>query len=102
MSRLRVPVVVIVTTGLALLGGAAPAAVIEPNGTAVPATVNNGETTLQKFFTTRGENIDAVADAAITRATFQPLCNFEATPVLRQSGAGAGLAWYNVPPDATA
>jgi hypothetical protein len=87
---------------LALVWGSATAQVIEPNGTAVPATVSNGETTLQQFFTTKGEGISAVANASITPATFLPLCNFQATLVLSQSQAQAGLAWYNVPASATA
>jgi MYXO-CTERM domain-containing protein len=85
------------------LCGTAGAAVTEPNGLPVPATVNNGETSLQQYLTSVNENIDAVADASITPATFMPLCNFEATLVLSQSGATqVGLAWYNVPASATA
>ena len=98
MSRLRLSSLVIVTVGLA--ASAATAQVTEPNGTSVPAPTTD-PISLQQFFTMQGESINAVADARITPATFQPLCNFEATLVLRQSSAGAGLAWYNVPSDAT-
>jgi hypothetical protein len=88
---------------LALVCRTAAAQVIEPNGTSVPATVpGSTETTLQTYFTkTAMENINAVADASITPATFLPLCNFQATLVLSQSGASGGLGWYNVPDSAT-
>src|SRR5580698_821356 len=84
-----------------LLCRAAVAQVVEPNGLSVPATVNNGEITLQQYFTSVGENIDAVKDASITPSTFLPMCDFEATLVLSQSQANGGLAWYNVPDTAT-
>ncbi len=49
----------------------ATAQVIEPNGISVPATVPaSTETTLQQFFTMKGETINAVANASITPATF--------------------------------
>ncbi len=88
---------------LAFVCRSAVAQVVEPNGMAVPATVpGSTETTLQTYFTkTAMENINAVADASITPATFMPLCNFQATLVLSQSQANGGLGWYNVP-DATA
>ena len=79
----------------------AAAQVVEPNGISVPATVANGETTLQQFFTSKGEAISAVTNAAISPAVFLPLCDFQATLVLSQSGAQAGLDWYNVPTSPT-
>jgi MYXO-CTERM domain-containing protein len=93
----------LIALALALEGQSATAQVVEPNGISVPATVpGSTETTLQQFFTTKGEAINAVANASITPATFLPLCNFQATLVLSQSQAAAGLAWYNVPASATA
>jgi len=77
------------------------AAVTEPNGTMVPATVNNGEMTLQQYFTANGENINAVTDAATDPGAFLPLCDFQATLVLSQSGAYGGIAWYNTTTGAT-
>jgi MYXO-CTERM domain-containing protein len=79
----------------------ARAAVVEPNGISVPATVDNGETTLQAYFTAQGENINAVNDAATDPGAFLPLCDFQATLVLSQSGAQAGIAWYNTAAGAT-
>lgn len=80
----------------------AAAQIVEPNGISVPATVSNGETTLQQFFTSKGEGLNAVTNAAISPAVFLPLCDFQATLVLSQSGAQAGLDWYNVPTSPTA
>jgi MYXO-CTERM domain-containing protein len=82
---------------VALLVRPAVAAVQEPNGVNVPATVNNGEITLQTFFDTQNEGINAVADASTDPGVFLPLCDFQATLVLSQSQAVAGLAWYNQP-----
>ncbi len=77
--------------------------VVEPNGVSVPATVaGSTETTLAQYFASKGEAIDAVADAATSPAVFLPLCDFQTTLVLSQSGAQAGLAWYNVPASPTA
>jgi MYXO-CTERM domain-containing protein len=85
---------------LALVSRAAAAAVTEPNGEAVPAATTD-PISLQQYFTSVNENINAVADASITPATFMPLCDFQATLVLSQSSATGGLAWYNVPDAAT-
>jgi MYXO-CTERM domain-containing protein len=84
---------------LALICRSAAAQVIEPNGTSVPGPTTD-ITSLQTYFTSAGENINAVAKASITPATFMPLCDFQATLVLSQSNANGGLGWYNVP-DAT-
>jgi MYXO-CTERM domain-containing protein len=73
----------------------AAAQVIEPNGTSVPAATPD-PISLQQYFTSVNENINAVANASITPATFMPLCDFQATLVLSQSSAQGGLAWYNV------
>src|ERR1044071_4840407 len=77
------------------------AAVVEPNGVSVPATVNNGEMTLQQYFTAQGEAINAVNDASTDPGAFLPLCDFQATLVLSQSGAQGGIAWYNTTAGAT-
>ncbi|HVV53046.1 MAG TPA: DUF4114 domain-containing protein, partial [Polyangia bacterium] len=84
---------------LALVGRTAAAQVIEPNGTAVPGPTTD-QISLQQYFTSANENINAVANASIVPATFMPLCDFQATLVLSQSSAQGGLGWYNVP-DAT-
>jgi hypothetical protein len=47
------------------------------------------------------ELIDALADASTGPGTFSPLCSFEAQLILSQSSGVAGLAWYNVPNDAS-
>src|SRR5579863_5703502 len=79
---------------------AATAQVTEPNGQPVPGPTTD-PISLQQYFTSVGENINAVANASITPATFEPLCDFQATLVLSQSSAQGGLAWYNVPDSAT-
>jgi hypothetical protein len=78
----------------ALVCGIPPARaqIVEPNGIRVP--VGPG---LQSYFTAQGEAINAVTDARITPGKFLPLCDFTATLVVRESGATAGIAWYNVP-----
>jgi len=85
----------------------ARAAVTEPNGTQVPCLPpapggtgcslqnNYSETSLQAYFMSVNEPINALVDASATPAVFQPLCNFKATLVLKQSQATVGLAWYN-------
>jgi MYXO-CTERM domain-containing protein len=90
----------LVALALAIVCRTAAGQVIEPNGTPVPATTTMDAQTLQAYFTSINENINAVAKASITPATFMPLCNFQATLVLSESSASGGLAWYNVP-DAT-
>ena len=79
----------------------AAAQVVEPNGTAVPGPTTDA-VSLQQFFTAQNEAINAVTNASITPATFLPLCDFQATLVLSQSSASAGLSWYNVPTNAMA
>jgi MYXO-CTERM domain-containing protein len=80
---------------------AAAAQVVEPNGTVVPSATTMDPISLQQYFTSVNENINVVANASITPATFMPLCNFQANLVLKQSSADGGLAWYNVPDSAT-
>ena len=91
----------LVALSLAIAGRSATAQVVEPNGTVVPGPTTD-QVSLQQYFSspTVNENINAVAKASITPATFMPLCNFQATLVLSQSSADGGLGWYNVP-DAT-
>ena len=86
---------------VALARGPASAAVVEPNGTMVPAPAPANETTLQAYFTAQQENINALTDAAIEPGAFLPLCDFKATLVLSQSNADAGFAWYNTTTGAT-
>jgi len=86
---------------IALEGGRASAAVVEPNGISVPAPAPANETTLQAYFTAQQENINALTDAATDPGAFLPLCDFKATLVLSQSNANAGFAWYNTTTGAT-
>jgi hypothetical protein len=87
---------------LLAFAGPVRAAVVEPNGVKVPGPSSDpSEEPLQTFFNMQMENIDVVADASTDPGVFQPLCNFKATLVLKQSMAIAGIAWYNVPTDAT-
>ncbi len=87
-----------------LLGvSTAYAEIVEPNGTVVPGQpAADNEIPLWTFFENEGEAIDAVATASIEPGTFSPRCDFEATLVLSESQAEAGLAWYNVPADPNA
>src|SRR5262245_34360477 len=82
---------------LCVAPGAALAQVREPNGVSAPVAVTNGETSLQAYFDAQMEGINAVTEAAAEPGVFLPLCDFQATLVLSQSNAQAGLAWYNVP-----
>ena len=86
---------------LFVLASGARAQVTEPNGVVVPVT-NPMETNLQTYFDTQMEAISAVQDAAVEPGVFLPLCDFQATLVLSQSQAAAGIAWYNVPVSPTA
>jgi hypothetical protein len=83
----------------------AVAAVTEPNGIVVPAESSDPSEgpSLQEFFDEQGVEIDAIDDAAAEPGAFFPACGgvVSARLVLRVSGALAGIAWYNVPNDAT-
>jgi MYXO-CTERM domain-containing protein len=99
--RVRLPA----AAALLLVSTAGRASVTEPNGTVVPVAMPSPgytEETLQTFFTAQGETINALNDASIDPAVFLPLCDFQATLVLSQSGAQAGFGWYNVPASPTA
>jgi len=89
-------------TAAVLLANGAAAQVAEPNGISVPRILTNGEVTLAQYFTSQSETIDPVGGASATPGVFSPLCGFRAALVLSQSGAQAGISWYNVPPSATA
>ncbi|MGC4095355.1 MAG: hypothetical protein QM756_47005 [Polyangiaceae bacterium] len=83
---------------LLALTRSAPAQVVEPNGVSVPGPSSQPtETTLQAYFDSQGEAINAIKEASIEPGTFSPLCDFQAALVLSQSNALAGIAWYNVP-----
>jgi hypothetical protein len=76
------------------------AQVVEPNGVVVPGPSSSmDETSLQSYFDAQTETIDAIAEASPEPGTFSPLCDFDATLVLSESNALAGIAWYNVPAD---
>jgi hypothetical protein len=76
------------------------AQVVLPDGLVVPRDSMGGEVQLHSLFSSRGESIDWISDAARTPDTFSPLCDFSATFVLKQSGSSLGVGWYNVIPDA--
>lgn len=95
-ARMALPAL-LMAAGVDLAAAPAAAQVREPNGISVPVTVANGEITLQSYFDAQTEAIDAVTQAAAEPGVFQPLCDFQATLVLSQLGAQAGIAWYNVP-----
>jgi hypothetical protein len=98
-SRARRLLFCIIGAGWAALSvGRARAAVIEPNGVSVPGPSSNAsEMTLQAYFTSVGESINAVKDASTDPGVFLPLCDFKATLVQSQSSAAAGIDWYNQP-----
>jgi MYXO-CTERM domain-containing protein len=93
---------VVLTLGSSLGAPAAYAEVTEPNGVQVPGVSSQpSETTLQSYFDSQQERINALSEASVEPGVFSPLCDFTATLVLSQSQAQAGLAWYNVPTSAT-
>lgn len=81
------------------------AAVVEPNGLAVPQPLGSGDApfektpgslTLASLFASRGEQIDWQADASTSPAVFSPQCGFTGTLVLRGGGCKVDFGWYNV------
>jgi hypothetical protein len=73
----------------------AQAQVTEPNDTVVPgASSQSNETSLQAYFDSQMEMINARTEASAEPGVFSPLCNFTATLVLSQSQAEAGLACW--------
>jgi MYXO-CTERM domain-containing protein len=88
---------VLVSATGALVADRAEAQVVEPNGISVPRAVANGEMSLGQYFASQGEIIDPIAGASVNPGVFSPLCGFQASLVLSQSGALAGISWYNVP-----
>ena len=86
---------------IALCAAAVPAhaQVVEPNGISVPVTLQNGETTLQAYFDSQMEGINALREANAQPGVFAPQCDFSATLVLSQGAQppSGEIAWYNVP-----
>jgi hypothetical protein len=78
------------------------AQVIEPNGVQAPRPAPADEISLQEYFDSEMEPIDALADASAEPGAFSPLCDFTATIVLAEAMGSDGLAWYNVPASPTA
>src|SRR5262249_32662823 len=100
------PSVMALCIGSQLLAGSALAAGVEPNGISVPPPTPPHlppEESLQQFFNTLGEPIDAVAQASTEPSTFWPRCEdaFLIRLALSQSASPAGIAWYNVPASPT-
>lgn len=77
---------------LTLLFSSAPAlALNQPDGTPIPQ--GNG---LQGEFMSRGEAINATADASTTPETFVPSCGLTFTVLQRNAGYQNSFGWYNV------
>jgi hypothetical protein len=71
---------------------APPAAALQqPDNTTIPVG-----SSLQDLFTSRGEGINALADAAITPQTFVPSCGLTFTVLQRNAGYKNSFGWYNV------
>jgi hypothetical protein len=81
--------------GVASLALLAPSVALaqlnQPDGTPIPQ--GNG---LQGLFTSRGEGIDALADAASVPETFQPSCALTFEVLQRNAGYQNAFGWYNV------
>lgn len=73
--------------------GLAPAAraLNQPDGTPIPQ--GNG---LQGLFVSRGEAIDALADAQVVPETFIPACSLTFEVLQRNAGYQNAFGWYNV------
>ncbi len=99
---MRTAVTLTVTVSIALLPSAASSTVREPNGVNVPVAAPANEISLQRYFDSQGEAINALTDASTEPGVFLPLCDFQATLVLSQAENSAGFDWYNVPASATA
>lgn len=63
----------------------------QPDGTVIPVG-----TSLQDLFTSRGESIDALADAVTVPETFIPSCALTFEVVQRNAGYNNSFGWYNV------
>lgn len=91
-ARIVDGLVALATTLLAALTPSLAAAqVVQPDGTQVPVAG-----LLQSTFDARGEQIDAVADAAITPETFTPSCGLTFEVLIRNAGYANSFGWYNV------
>ncbi len=79
---------------LAIAAAAVPEAlaITQPNGVVIPT----GNTALPTLFTSRGEGINALTDAAITPETFTPACALTFTVLQRNAGNKNAFGWYNV------
>ena len=76
---------------LAALTPASALALNQPDGTPIPQ--GNG---LQGLFNSRGESINALADAQSTPETFVPGCALTFTVLQRNAGYQNAFGWYNV------
>lgn len=80
------------TLGLVIATAASPAyALKQPNNIDIPFG-----NSLQQLFDSRGESINALADAAATPETFTPTCNLEFEVLQRNAGYKNAFGWYNV------
>ncbi|NUP13315.1 MAG: DUF4114 domain-containing protein, partial [Polyangiaceae bacterium] len=74
-----------------VLGSTHAFALQQPDGVTIPVG-----TSLQNLFNSRGETIDALADAATTPETFIPSCSLTFEVILRNAGYNNSFGWYNV------
>lgn len=74
-----------------LLWSHAAAALSQPDGTPIPVGGS-----LQGLFTSRGEAINALNDAATTPETFTPSCGLTFEVLQRNAGYKNSFGWYNV------
>lgn len=66
-------------------------ALSQPDGAVIPTGAG-----LQNLFTSRGEAISALNDAATTPETFVPSCGLTFTVLQRNAGNKNSFGWYNV------
>lgn len=77
---------------LAPLSFALPAlALTQPDGVTIPQGAG-----LQDMFTSRGEGINALADAQVIPETFVPSCSLTFEVLQRNAGYQNAFGWYNV------
>ena len=74
-----------------VLAPATALALNQPDGTTIPVGPS-----LQDLFSSRGEQIDALADAAILPETYVPSCALTFEVLQRNAGYMNAFGWYNV------
>lgn len=82
------------------LSGSARATITQPTGVVMPQD-SGSEVQLYTMFQQRNDPVNWLADGSTQPAVFSPLCDFQATFVLKQSGSSYAVAWYNALPGLT-